>query len=207
MTRTLTAPAALLLGLGLLTGCAGDNFAGGSNNLTTAAVTPAPATKVDPACVTLAAQIETLRKEGTIDRLQQASQGKSTTVQVKRTAIAKQAELNKANVDFQAKCATIAPKPGSAAAPAPVAKEAAAAAGAAVAAAPAAAGQTAALAAPAAQAAKKVVKKAAAPVNAVTNAVAPGAAAAVAAPVVVPTAIVPNRASDVVVTTVPVPKQ
>lgn len=219
MTRTLIAPAALLLGLGMLGGCASENGLSGTSNLTTSAVTPVAAPKVDPACVTLSAQIEQLRKEGTIDRLQQASQGKGESVQIKRTAIAKQAELNKANADYQAKCSTITPKPSSAAAPAPVAKEAAAAAGAATTAA-AAPAKTAAVAAPAAQAVKKVVKKAAAPVEAVKAAAAPVQAvkaaapvvvptAAAAAPAVVPTAIAPtqSRVPDVVVTTVPTPKE
>jgi hypothetical protein len=162
MIRTLTAPAALLLAMGTLAGCANDGTLG-SSNLTTAAVTPtvAPAAKVDPACVTLAAQIDTLRKEGTIDRLQQAAAGKTASVQVKRTALAKQAELNKANADFQSKCATITPAATTtaAAAPAPVAAQAAAAA---------------------APAAKTAVKKATAAAP-VAKAAAPVAAAAPAA--------------------------
>ena len=182
MTKIFSAPAALLLVAGALAGCANDGVLGTSSNLTTAAVTPAAAPKVDPACVTLAAQIDTLRKEGTIDRLQQAADGKSASVQVKRTALAKQAELNKANAAFQAKCGTIAPSSSTAAAaaaPAPVAKEAAAAA-----AKPAAA-------APAAKTAKTAAK---------TSSTETPVAAAAPAPAAAPTAA---RAPDVVVTMPP----
>lgn len=112
------AAAAVLLGA-----CASDVGNGGL--FSTASVAPATPEvasmskpKVDPQCVTLASQIETLRKEGTIDRLEKAAAGKSDKVQVKRTAIAKQAELNKANVEFQVKCAPRIPTTNEAAAPA-----------------------------------------------------------------------------------------
>jgi hypothetical protein len=91
----------------LLTACAGD---GGSMGglFETASVAPTAivpvATKADSTCVTLATQIDGLRKEGTIDRLEKVAAGRGENVQVKRTAIAKQAELNKANADFLAKC-------------------------------------------------------------------------------------------------------
>ncbi|PPC87571.1 MAG: hypothetical protein CTY31_07160 [Hyphomicrobium sp.] len=84
--------------------------AGCSNNgttLSTASVAPnqvAAAPKIDPACTTLASQIETLRAEGTPERLEKAAEGKSASVQIKRASLAKQAELNKANADFQMKC-------------------------------------------------------------------------------------------------------
>ncbi len=183
MIQRFNAPAAVLLGLGTLmstlAGCANDGALGTSGNLTTSAVTPVAAPKVDPACVTLAAQIDSLRQEGTIDRLQKASEGKTASVQVKRASLAKQAELNKANADFQAKCATITPKPSNAAAPASVAKEAAAAAPAKTAAATA----------------KTIVKK-----TATVSAVTPAAAAPVPASPVVTTN---SRVPDVVVSTVP----
>lgn len=171
----------------LLSGCANDG------TLTTAAITPKPAqtaAAADPACSALSAQISTLRGEGTVDRLEKAASGKGKTVQVKRDALAKQAELNKANADFQAKCATITPKPSNAAIPAAVAKEAAAVA------APAAV-KTAAVAAPAAAAAKKVVKKAA-----TVSAVKPAVAAALPVPAS-PVVTTSSRAPDVVVSTIP----
>jgi hypothetical protein len=88
-----------------LAGCASD----GSGPFATGSVTPAPAAetaKADPACAALSTQIATLRKEGTIDRLEKVATGKGPTVQVQRAALAKQAELNKANADFQTKCST-----------------------------------------------------------------------------------------------------
>lgn len=194
MIKRFNAPAAVLLGLGTLmstlAGCASDGAFGTSANMTTSAVTPVAAPKVDPACVTLAAQIDSLRQEGTIDRLQKASEGKTASVQVKRASLAKQAELNKANADFQAKCATITPKPSNAAMPAAVAKEAAAVT------APAAV-KTAALAAPAAAAAKKVVKK-----TATVSAVKPAVTAASPVPAS-PVVTTSSRAPDVVVSTIP----
>jgi hypothetical protein len=92
-------------------------FAGGCANdgsgLATASVAPdkvASAPKVDPVCVSLASQIDTLRKEGTVDRLEKAAAGKTANVQIKRTSLAKQAELNKANADFQTRCGPQMPK-------------------------------------------------------------------------------------------------
>ena len=69
-----------------------------------AAVTPPRVSRVDPACVALSNQIDGLRKEGSVERLEKVAAGKGDTVQVKRASVAKQAELNKANADFQAKC-------------------------------------------------------------------------------------------------------
>jgi hypothetical protein len=109
-------------------GCASDSAAPTTSSISEPA-------KVDPACVSLAAQIDQLSKEGTPDRLAAASSGKSATVPVKREALAKQAQLNKANADFRARCATITPRPQQQAA-AVGAPPAAAAAPAAVASAP-----------------------------------------------------------------------
>lgn len=101
---------ALALGV-LVTGCASDDVGG---LFSTAAITPAappaatvaatPAPRVDAACLQLAGQIDHLKKDGTIEKLEKVAGGKSTSVQVKRAAIAKQAELNKANADYIAKC-------------------------------------------------------------------------------------------------------
>ena len=120
---------ALFAATGLLAGgCAND----GSNALSTASVTPDKLAaaqsqpKVDPVCMSLASQIDTLRKEGTVERLEKAASGKSSSVQVKRTALAKQTELNKANAEFQTRCGPALPKAQSAQAPAaPVAAVAA----------------------------------------------------------------------------------
>lgn len=108
MIRRLTVPAALLVAASLA-GCASD----GSGFLSTASIadqkSATAAAKPDPACVTLAAQIETVRKEGAVDGLEKAAAGKTATVQVKRAALAKQAELNKLNTEFQAKCSSMKP--------------------------------------------------------------------------------------------------
>jgi hypothetical protein len=83
---------------------------------------------VDPQCLTLAAEIDTLKGEGSTARLEKVADGKSGTVSVKRASLAKQAQLNKANADFIAKCgpnlprtAAVAPTATPAAGPAPVA--------------------------------------------------------------------------------------
>jgi hypothetical protein len=108
-------PAALAVAM--LAGCASD---GGGGLFSTASVAPPPqpvstltatpdtptksATRIDPACAQLAAQIDGIKKDGTIERLEKIAAGKTTSVQVKRSAILKQAELNRANADFQSKC-------------------------------------------------------------------------------------------------------
>jgi hypothetical protein len=84
---------------------------GSTGLLSTASIGSAPASvagsapKADPACVALTARIDTLRKDGVVDRVEKASAGKSKTVSVKRESLAKVAELDKANAEFQAKCA------------------------------------------------------------------------------------------------------
>jgi hypothetical protein len=55
-------------------------------------------------CVSLASQINTLKGDGTIERLEKAADGKTVKVSVKRSALQKQAELNKAYADFQTRC-------------------------------------------------------------------------------------------------------
>ena len=101
--RFKTSIAAAVLAGALGAGCANDG------NLSTAGISPEKAAmqqaaKVDPACVSLTSQIDTLRKEGAVDGLEKAAEGKGASVKVKRTSLAKQAELNKANADFQMKC-------------------------------------------------------------------------------------------------------
>ncbi len=116
--------------IGILTLLAVAAAAGGCSNnagptLATASVAPekVAAQKVDPACVSLASQIDTLRNEGAVERLEKASTGKTARVQVKRASLVKQAELNKANADFQMKCGPQIPKAQTAqATPAPAAQ-------------------------------------------------------------------------------------
>lgn len=100
-SRILTSLSVMTLAA-LTAGCSAD----GGTALSTASVAPdkVAAVKIDPVCLSLASQIDSLRAEGSVDRLEKAAAGKSSNVQVKRTSLAKQAELNKANADFQAKC-------------------------------------------------------------------------------------------------------
>lgn len=85
--------------------CSSDGLLGGPQ--TTSAIPEKP--KVDPACVSLASQIDALRREGVAERVEAASKGKGATVAVKRESLAKVAELNKANAAFQARCGTVTP--------------------------------------------------------------------------------------------------
>jgi hypothetical protein len=90
-------------------GCASD----GPGLFTTGSLSePAIVTRAsaDPACVTLASQIDGLRKEGTVERLEKAADGKTATVNVQRASLTKQAQLNKANADFISKCGPNLPK-------------------------------------------------------------------------------------------------
>ncbi len=90
-----------------LAGCANNG-----NPLTTASLADSKVAQkaaFDPACVSLTAKIDGLRKEGTMARLAKVSKGKSSTTRVKRTALAKAAELDLANAQFQAKCSTVKP--------------------------------------------------------------------------------------------------
>jgi len=110
----------ILAGCGalLLAGCSSDGGLFGSDSLTTQSISTTPslaaASKVDPACYTIAQRIETLRREGVTERLEKASAGKSSTVAVKRTSLAQAAELDRANAEFQAKCSTFGPRPAQA---------------------------------------------------------------------------------------------
>lgn len=109
MTKKLRNLGIVMLCSGMLGACAGDGGSlFGANE--TASVTPPPP-KVDPACVALTSRIDALRKEGVTDRMEKAAAGKGATVNVKRASLAKAAELDKANAEFQAKCSTITPRP------------------------------------------------------------------------------------------------
>ncbi len=83
----------------LIGGCANSGF-----DLSTASLTPDKTAKADPVCASLASEINTLKGDGTIDKLEKAADGKGAKVSVKRTALQKQAELNKAYSQFQTRC-------------------------------------------------------------------------------------------------------
>ena len=98
-----------------LAGCAsGDLF--GSGGPTTASLPEGP--KANPQCVTLAAQMDAIKKEGVVDRVEAEAKGKSKTVAIKRESLSKVAEYNQLNAEFQNKCSTIARPAPSPAAPA-----------------------------------------------------------------------------------------
>lgn len=86
-----------------LAGCASDGGLMPTGSIDNAAKAEKVAA-VDPACVALTNQIDTIKKEGAIDGLEKAAAGKGASVKVKRDALSKQAELNRLNADFQAKC-------------------------------------------------------------------------------------------------------
>lgn len=90
-----------------LGGCAGD----GSGLLITASTPEQTAEKAaDPRCVTLLSQIEALRADGTVDRVEQAAEGSTRSVMVKREALSRVAQLNKANEEYRASCSQSALK-------------------------------------------------------------------------------------------------
>jgi hypothetical protein len=109
LSQTTRCPA--LIAAFALAAVAGGCASGGP--LSTGSITEPAAltnTSVDPACTALASQIDTLRKEGAVGRLEKAADGKTSTVTVQRASISKQAQLNKANADFIAKCGPNLPK-------------------------------------------------------------------------------------------------
>jgi phage-related tail fiber protein len=142
MDKMTTIVVCAAFGATLLTGCSSNSGLFG-NSLTTQSIgmastapaaAPTPvASKVDPACYSLAQRIEMMRKDGVTERMEKASVGKSTTVAVKRASLAQAAELDKANADFQARCSTLGPRPIQAAAPATITTGSVAASGAPVA--------------------------------------------------------------------------
>jgi hypothetical protein len=118
-------PKALVLAALLLAGCAGEGsenlFTTGSLNSTpTAAAAPEP--KVDPICVSLVSQIDSLRKEGIADKIEKAAARK---YRLTSADLKKANHLTKASADLQMRCSTITPasaQPPAAAPPPPAQK-------------------------------------------------------------------------------------
>src|SRR5262245_17518266 len=106
---------ALVLGGLMLAGCAME----GSEGLFTTGSLTGGATQVadkgDPACVTLASRIETLRKDGIQDKIEKAA---TKRYKMTQSDLGKADQLNKANAEFQAKCSNVTPRPVTAEAPA-----------------------------------------------------------------------------------------
>jgi hypothetical protein len=98
----------------LLAGCA----TGGIDNvLTTGAIgnqtqtAKTAETRIDPACVSLAAQIDGLRRDGIAEKIEKASLKKYKMTQ---GDFVKADQLIKANAEFQMRCASFTPKPNAA---------------------------------------------------------------------------------------------
>lgn len=107
MTKKITKMTVATLATLSLAACA-DGSTGLLSTASLSTATPvatAAGPKTDPACVALTARIDALRKDGVVERVEKASTGKSKTVSVKRDSLAKMAELDKSNAEFQAKCA------------------------------------------------------------------------------------------------------
>jgi hypothetical protein len=95
--------AVVLTGSLALGACAGTDILGsGNSQITTASVPPKP--QVDPACVALAAHIDTLHSGGIADKIEKAAARK---YRMKTADIAKANELTKANAEFRDKCSKV----------------------------------------------------------------------------------------------------
>ena len=104
MRPTLTLTSAGLAVAVALAGCANDP---NSSLITSSVAKPKPAkVAIDPTCTALAAMITSARQEGTPARVRAvaANTNKSRTVNIKRASLAKVAELDKLNAEFQTKC-------------------------------------------------------------------------------------------------------
>nr|PZN86452.1 MAG: hypothetical protein DIU57_04610 [Pseudomonadota bacterium] len=97
MFTTLRGPASLLLGAVLVAGCSSDGAFLGSP-ITTGSIQPA----MDPACVQLTTEIDGLMKEGVAEKVEKAAANK---YRLKKADLVKADRLNKANAEFQNRCA------------------------------------------------------------------------------------------------------
>lgn len=110
-----------VLCFGALTACSNTGGFPGTS-LTTSSINQQQAAKkptVDPVCVTLVSKIDSLRKDGITDRVAKAGAGKSKTVPVYRTSLARMAELDRANAEYQRRCGTLKPATATAAVQSP----------------------------------------------------------------------------------------
>lgn len=126
MSFRIFASAVLFAAASLMGGCASDgDFLGGA--LTTSSIEPAAKAQsnIDPQCVALMSKIDALRKEGTPERIEKVSTGKTATAVVKRQALQRMTELDKTNAEFQSRCSTLSRGQRSVAAPGGTAKVAA----------------------------------------------------------------------------------
>ena len=105
-----TRSTAALVFVSALAGCAADGTLTG--DMPTSSINQQQA-KVDPVCPALVQHIEELRREGIADKIEKAANKK---YKMTNADLIKADQLNKANGDFQARCA---PKPVQATAQAP----------------------------------------------------------------------------------------
>lgn len=98
-------PISLLAGTVLLAGCSSDGTFLGSP-ITTGSIQQAE--KIDPACVSLTAEIQGLMDEGVAEKVEKAA---SSKYRLKKADLAKADRLNKANAEFQDRCALNPTKP------------------------------------------------------------------------------------------------
>ncbi len=104
MLNRLSAPTTALIGAVLLAGCSADGTLLGSPITTGSINQPA----IDPACVSLTAEIDGLMKEGVAEKVEKAAANK---YRLKKADLAKVDRLNKANAEFQDRCALNPAKP------------------------------------------------------------------------------------------------
>lgn len=114
ITKRASSQALVLAGL-MLAGCAMEGSDGLFTTGSLTGSTQASAEKADPACITLASRIETLRKEGIQDKIEKAA---AKRYKMTQSDLGKADQLNKANAEFQARCSTVTPRPTTAEAPA-----------------------------------------------------------------------------------------
>ena len=105
MLRTLRVSSSLLVGAVLLAGCSADGTFLGSP-MTTGSIQPAQ--NIDPACVSLTAEIDGLMKDGVAEKVEKAAANK---YRLNKADLAKVDRLNKANAEFQSRCALNPTKP------------------------------------------------------------------------------------------------
>jgi hypothetical protein len=108
------ASSALVLAGVLLAGCAME---GNDGIFTTGSLTGSSASaeaKADPACMSLASRIESLRKDGIPDKIEKAAVKRYKMTQAD---LGKADQLTKANAEFQVRCSTVRSAPVTADAP------------------------------------------------------------------------------------------
>jgi hypothetical protein len=94
----------------LVAGCAPDGTltALNTSSINQDTMSTAQAPRTDPACVSLAAQIDALNQEGIADKVSKAAAKK---YKMKPADLAKVDTLNKAHAEFQTKCSSYPPSP------------------------------------------------------------------------------------------------